>query len=123
MDHVTHVLYGYGRNSLSLTSGVITANQDQIQKLSAHWMAQGKKVGAVTVTPFSHSTDGWSTIAGQTNDNAAQETNRILYNTWLRANWQALGLSFLLDWAHVVRAFPAATPRGFRCSPAVQFRA
>jgi len=102
LDSVTHVHYGYGRNSLSLTPGVITANQDQLQKLSAHWMAEGKKVGASTVTPFSHSTDGWSTTAGQTNDNAVQEGNRILYNNWLRANWQALGLSWMLDWAHVV---------------------
>lgn len=99
-ESVTHVLYAYGRNDMGGADNTLV--KAYFQTNVGALLAMGKAVGGVTVTPQTTSSDNWATAANQTVASAAREINRMEWNSWLRANWRALGLSFLLDWAHAM---------------------
>lgn len=98
-DSISHLIISLGRNDLQGNTAATT--EANLQKIMAPFLSRGVKIFGVTVVPTTTSTDNFATTANQTVANAANETQRLLYNTWLRANWQSIGMSGLLDWAHV----------------------
>lgn len=97
-DSITHLIVSMGRNDMSSATTALT----NLQTIIKPFIARGVKCYAVTVTPYTSSTDNWTTISGQTYNSAAQEAQRQTYNTSLRANWATYGLSGILDWAYAV---------------------
>lgn len=100
-DSITHLLLAMGRNDLTAGSSAASI-QDLLQKALNPWLARGVKVFATTLMPCTTSSDGWITTANQAQNANAHESDRILYNAWLRSNWRNIGLTGLLDYARVV---------------------
>lgn len=100
-DAVTHVMVNAGGNDLfgGVTPATIEAN---LQSIANAFIGRGVKVWAQTILPRTTSSDGWLTAVNQTLVSAPNEANRLIYNAWLRANWQAIGLQGILDMARVV---------------------
>lgn len=100
-DAVTHVLIEGGGNDLfgGLSAAAIEA---QLQSIIGPFIDRGVKVWGMTFPPRSTSTDGWITTVNQTVGNVPAEAVRQTYNSWLRANWQTIGLSGYFDVAHAV---------------------
>lgn len=69
-------------NSSVTWSQVGAANMDLANKVRRQGI---RKVFLTTTTPYTDSTDGWATVINQT-IHTTGEAQRILYNTWLRAN-------------------------------------
>ncbi|MCC7186395.1 MAG: hypothetical protein IT185_09165 [Acidobacteria bacterium] len=98
-DSITHLWMGLGRNDVA--NGNEATMKAEYVKVINPFLARGIKVYGNTITPYTTSTDGWVSVAGQTIV-ANRESCRQEFNAWLRANWQSLGLTALADWAHVV---------------------
>lgn len=81
LQYCTHAIFGFGRNDL--TAG---ATLTQIQtRMIAGWTAlveAGIITYQTTVTPYTTSTDVWTTLANQTVHSS--ETVRVALNTWIR---------------------------------------
>lgn len=99
-DHITHLILSMCRNDLQ--GGTAASVEANMQLCLAPFLARGVQVWCVTSLPTTTSTDAWATTANQTVANAGIEAQRLLYNAWLRTNWQSLGLSGIFDWARVV---------------------
>ncbi len=80
----TTMLCNYGRNDLSngQTLAQIQANLLTIWTMGAR---RGQRVIQYTVTPYTTSTDGWTTTGNQANATGNQESVRVSLNTWIRA--------------------------------------
>jgi hypothetical protein len=98
-EAVTHLMINHGRNDISNGASAATV-QARIQAAMAPWLARDVRVYGITVTPISSSTDTWATAANQTV--SASEAVRQTYNTWLRANWRAIGMAGIFDAARAV---------------------
>lgn len=97
----TRVLCEMGGNDIFGGTSAATL-QTTSQTVWAPWLAQGFKVWQSTIPPRTTSTDNWATTANQTLVSAPYEAQRLIYNAWIRANWQSLGLSGYFDFAHAV---------------------
>lgn len=75
-----------------------------LQQAIAPYLAEGVRVWAFTLGPITNSTDGWATIGNQTVASATNDTQRQLYNDWLRANGTAIGLAGVIDEAAATQA-------------------
>lgn len=80
ISEATHVVVALGTNNLG--AGLAT-NQPNFQKVYDLLAAQGKKVYAVTLPPYTTSTDSFLTVANQTV--TANEANRLAMNAWIRS--------------------------------------
>lgn len=98
-DAITHLIWEMGGNDLFGGASSATL-QSRLQSATAPFLARGIKCYAITLTPRSTSSDGWITAGNQAPTNAGVETVRKAYNTWLRTNWKAVGLSGFFDLAH-----------------------
>lgn len=98
-DRVTHLFMGMGRNDM--VNGNETSVKANYEKVINPFLARGVKVIGNTVTPYTTSSDGWMTLANQT-QSANREACRLTFNQWLRDNWRDLGLTELNDWARVM---------------------
>lgn len=81
--YATHIINAYGYNdivSLGTSVSTVEGYANTIVKLGHN---QNKKVYNITLGPKTTSTDSWATTLNQTV--TANETNRITYNTWVRA--------------------------------------
>lgn len=80
----TSMLCEYGRNDLSnaRTLAQIQANLITIWSYGAQL---GQRVFQTTITPYTDSTDGWTTTGNQTSHAGNQESIRVSLNTWIRA--------------------------------------
>jgi hypothetical protein len=89
---------GGGTNSLYFNASVATL-QSQVTSLIASAVTDGAVVGVNTIMKRLDFPGG-STLPG---DAAAQQAEFELradaYNTWLRANYQSIGATYLADWA------------------------
>ena len=94
---ITDMVFSFGRNDLTSS---LASLQSMYQTCIGAFLARGIRVRGVTITPRTTSTDGWTSTANQTVDST--ETRRQEFNSWLLANWSGLGLTGLLDWAHVI---------------------
>ena len=84
LSRVNAVFCGYGVNDLA--GGTVTAAQLQANILTAAKTVASmgiKKFFIHTLTPRTTSTDGWTTLGGQTA--IAADPARITHNTWVRA--------------------------------------
>jgi len=100
-DSITHLWMALGRNDCGV--GTLGAMKSNYAKIIDPFLARGIQVQGNTITPYSNSSDGWVSTAGQsviTSGN--REGIRLEFNAWLRANWRALGLMGLADWARVM---------------------
>lgn len=98
---ITHLVMALGVNDADAGVSLATM-QSNFQIIVNPFLARGVKVHAMTITPNTTSTDGFLTYANQTAVSAACDVVRLGYNAWLRANWQALGLSGIFDAALAV---------------------
>lgn len=80
----SHVICAYGRNDLPITSlAALKANLVTAWKFLGQ---RGAKVYQTTITPQNSSTDGWTSITGQSIATPTTvEAARVDLNTWLRA--------------------------------------
>lgn len=98
-DSITHLIMALGRNDCA--NGNEATMKAEYVKIINPYLARGIKVFGNTITPYTNSTDGWISLSGQTIVSNREECRQD-FNAWLRANWVALGLSGLADWAHAV---------------------
>lgn len=98
----TDVLWQYSRNDLA--SGVTSLTlQTLFLTGAAPPIARRQRVWAMTALPSTSSTDAFATVGNQSLLNTSgEEAQRVLWNTYLRANWQALGFYGLIDIAACV---------------------
>jgi hypothetical protein len=73
-----------------------------LESATAPYRGRGVRCHAVTITPRSHSGDGWIGATNQQPSNAPAEQVRRDYNAWLRGHWKAAGLAGIFDIAHAV---------------------
>ena len=100
-DHISHVIMALGRNDCGVSS--LATMQSNYQKIIGRFLTLGIPVFGNTITPYTTSTDGWITAENQTIVTSGdREVTRQAFNAWLRANWKALGLTRLYDWALAV---------------------
>jgi hypothetical protein len=93
---ITHCIMEMGGNDL-FGGNSIGMMQSNIEAAVNPFLDRGVHCYAVTLTPRTGSTDGWLTAQNQTVLSPAAESVRVAYNTWLRANWTAIGLSGIFD--------------------------
>ena len=98
---ITHCIMEMGGNDL-FGGASLTTMQGYFQSAVTPFLDRGVKCYGVTFTPRTTSSDGWLTATNQTLVSSAVETVRQGYNTWMRTNWQSLGLSGYFDLAHAV---------------------
>jgi hypothetical protein len=96
---ITDLYFAFGRNDLGVAP-TLAAMQALFLPILNVWQSRGVRVRGMTLTPQSTSTDGWITVANQTNNST--NTLRIQWNNYLRANWKSLGLTALDDWAWAI---------------------
>jgi lysophospholipase L1-like esterase len=80
----THLFNGLGVNNIynsSMSSATLLAAQQQIK---VDW--GNKPMAIVTLDPYTTSSDGFATVANQTLVNSTQNTQRVAYNTAVRAS-------------------------------------
>lgn len=82
--HASHWVYGYGSNDLFVSSR--TATQVLADLTTAAGYAGGKPVYVATIIPRTQSTDGWQTVANQTQSAASAESERLTLNASVRAD-------------------------------------
>lgn len=90
---ITDLMFTMGRNEISSAAAL----QDRIATATRLWVNRGVRVHGWTVTPGTTSTDNWATIENQTVSDPASEAQRVPYNAWLRANYQAIGMTSIID--------------------------
>lgn len=97
LDYVTHVIFGLGNNDIAAGR---TLEQIKASHTEAwtHAKLYGCRVGAVTLTPRTTSTDSWATVANQTPVSGYTTAGiRGQFNAWL-VQQKALGnLDFIVD--------------------------
>lgn len=93
-DHITHLIIQLIVNDISAGTPLATL-QSNLQAIAEIFQVRGTKIFGWTCMPHTSSTDGWISYANQTV--TAFESTRVAYNAWLRANWQSLGFSGLID--------------------------
>lgn len=93
---ITHLIMELGTNDV-FAGETLAQMQANFQAVVNPFLARSVKVYACTLLPRTTSTDGWISLANQGWFSGAFETVRLAYNAWLRTNWQALGLSGLID--------------------------
>jgi hypothetical protein len=95
---VTDLVLAMGRNEMSFAAGL----QINIATITKLWVARGVRVIGWTVTPQTTSIDKWATTANQTVSDVSIEAQRLIYNTWLRANYASIGMTRIIDAARIV---------------------
>lgn len=96
-DAVTHVIIEYGRNDIYSSNASFATVKSNLQTMLAYYLSRGIKCFVCTLPPDTNSTDGWKTIANQTQLDATNNIVRMAYNSWLRTNWAAEGITALID--------------------------
>lgn len=97
LEYVTHVVFGMGNNDI-MAGRTLAQIQAGHLEAWAHAKLFGCKVGAVTLTPRTTSTDGWATVANQTPEsNYTTAGIRGQFNAWLVAQKAAGVLDFIID--------------------------
>jgi lysophospholipase L1-like esterase len=100
-DACTHLFVNYGRNDITAAVAAATIEAN-LQSAIQPFLARGIKVYTATITPLTTSSDNWATTGNQSLPGNANNSIRATYNAWLRANWQAIGLSGLFDFGAIV---------------------
>lgn len=102
LEYATHVIFGMGNNDI-MSGRTLAQMQDSHLEAWAHAKLFGCKVGAVTLTPRTTSTDSWATVANQTPVSGYTTAGiRGQFNAWLFEQ-NALGnLDFIVDVNSVV---------------------
>ena len=97
LEYATHVIFGMGNNDI-MSGRTLSQMQDSHLEAWAHAKLFGCKVGAVTLTPRTTSTDSWATTANQTPvSNYTTAGIRGQFNAWLFAQRAAGVLDFIID--------------------------
>lgn len=102
LEYATHVIFGMGNNDI-MSGRTLAQMQASHLEAWAHAKLFGCKVGAVTLTPRTTSTDSWATVANQTPVSGYTTAGiRGQFNAWL-VQQKALGnLDFIVDVNSVV---------------------
>lgn len=102
LEYATHVIFGMGNNDI-MSGRTLAQMQESHLEAWAHAKLFGCKVGAVTLTPRTTSTDSWVTVANQTPVSGYTTAGiRGQFNAWL-VQQKALGnLDFIVDVNSVV---------------------
>jgi len=102
LEYATHVIFGMGNNDI-MSGRTLAQMQGSHLEAWAHAKLFGCKVGAVTLTPRTTSTDSWATVANQTPMSGYTTAGiRGQFNAWL-VQQKALGnLDFIVDVNSVV---------------------
>lgn len=102
LEYATHVIFGMGNNDI-MSGRTLAQMQESHLEAWAHAKLFGCKVGAVTLTPRTTSTDSWATVANQTPMSGYTTAGiRGQFNAWL-VQQKALGnLDFIVDVNSVV---------------------
>lgn len=79
---VTHAIEGYGVNDIFNNARTLAQAQASVVAIWYDLARRGIKTWRTTITPKTTSTDGWSTVAGQTADAATSTRNS--FNDWIR---------------------------------------
>lgn len=97
LEYATHVIFGMGNNDI-MSGRTLAQMQESHLEAWAHAKLFGCKVGAVTLTPRTTSTDSWATVANQTPVSGYTTAGiRGQFNAWL-VQQKALGnLDFIVD--------------------------
>lgn len=97
LEYATHVIFGMGNNDI-MSGRTLAQMQESHLEAWAHAKLFGCKVGAVTLTPRTTSTDSWATVANQTPMSGYTTAGiRGQFNAWL-VQQKALGnLDFIVD--------------------------
>jgi hypothetical protein len=101
INYATHIVSNYGVNDL-YTNGSTAAATLGFQQLIASTYP-GKWFFAATVAPYTTSSDGWETLGNQSQQSTADNTQRIAYNTALRAGGIS-GITGTIDIASAVES-------------------
>lgn len=81
LDGATHAFGNFGANDFSQTRPLLAFQRDAIRFW--RWLSvNGIKYWQCTLTPYATSTDGWTTLEGQTPH--AQDWRRSEFNDWVR---------------------------------------
>jgi hypothetical protein len=91
----THMIMELGINDVDANGQTLATYQANYQTTINPLLARQVKVWGWTLSPHTTSTDRWITTANQTP--VASESIRQGVNSWLRGNWQGLGLAGLID--------------------------
>jgi lysophospholipase L1-like esterase len=83
-NYASHWVYGYGSNDLFVSSR--TDAQVLADLTTAVGYATDQLVYVSTITPRTQSSDGWQTVANQSQSNSTAEARRIDLNNDLRAS-------------------------------------
>ncbi|HEX7632769.1 MAG TPA: hypothetical protein VF401_00420 [Candidatus Saccharimonadales bacterium] len=81
----THALVTYGTNDIFGFSRTLAQVQADLLATWTLCTSRGLKVIQTTITPRTSSSDGWTTVSGQTTTSSSAETIRKNLNAWLRA--------------------------------------
>lgn len=103
LEYATHVIFGVVNNDIAAGRTLAQMQAAHIEAW-AHARLHGVKIGVVTATPRTTSTDNWATVAGQTP--VAGYTNaeiRGQFNNWLREQLALGVIDFIIDVDSVVR--------------------
>lgn len=97
LEYVTHVIFGMGNNDI-MAGRTLLRMQTAHLEAWAHAKLFGCKVGAVTLTPRTTSTDNWATVANQTPMSGYTTAGiRGQFNAWLVEQWATGVLDFIVD--------------------------
>jgi len=102
LEYATHAIFGMGNNDI-MSGRTLAQMQDSHLEAWAHAKLFGCKVGAVTLTPRTTSTDSWATVANQMP--VAEYTTagiRGQFNAWLFEQKLLGNLDFIVDVNSVV---------------------
>lgn len=97
LEYATHVIFGMGNNDI-MSGRTLAQMQDSHLEAWAHAKLFGCKVGAVTLTPRTTSTDSWATVANQTPVSGYTTAGiRGQFNAWLVEQRATGVLDFIVD--------------------------
>jgi len=102
LKYASHVIFGLGNNDIATRS--LEAIKTSHQEAWAYAKLLGLKVGVVTLTPRTDSTDNWTTVANQTPRlNYDSAGTRGLFNAWLFEQRELGNVDFIIDVDSVAR--------------------